>query len=190
MAHDNKSLGKFVLDGIPGAPRGVPQIEVSFDINADGILNVTASDKSTGREQAMQIVPSSGLSDEEIDQMVTDAEKFASEDEARRKGVETRNMAETAAHGAEKFAEENKEKLTEAQVTALTELATTVRAALSSDNEEAITKAVEDLNAALQEIGTAMYQQEAAAGGADAGAAEGDAADDDEDVIEGEFTEE
>ena len=190
MAHDNKSLGKFVLDGIPGAPRGVPQIEVSFDINADGILNVTASDKSTGREQAMQIVPSSGLSDEEIDQMVTDAEKFASEDEARRKGVETRNMAETAAHGAEKFAEENKEKLTEAQVTTLTELATTVRAALASDNEEAITKAVEDLNAALQEIGTAMYQQEAAAGGADAGAADGDAADDDEDVIEGEFTEE
>ncbi len=190
MAQDNKSLGKFILDGLPPSPRGVPQIEVSFDINADGILNVTATDKSTGREQAMQIVPSSGLSDDEIDQMVNDAEKFATEDEARRKSVETRNMAETSAHGAEKFVEENKDKLSEGQVSTLTELTTQVRAALTSDNEEAITKAVDDLNAALQEIGTAMYQAQAAAGGDATPGDDASAADGDDDVIEGEFTEE
>ena len=139
----------------------------------------------------MQIVPSSGLSDDEIDQMVNDAEKFASEDEARRKAVETRNLAETSAHGAEKFVEENKDKLSEAQASTLTELVTQVRAALTSDNEEAITKAVEDLNGAMQEIGTAMYQQQAAEGSADASDIPGDDASvDDEDVIEGEFTEE
>ncbi|MFK7802420.1 MAG: molecular chaperone DnaK [Anaerolineae bacterium] len=188
MANDNKSLGKFILDGIPASPRGVPQIEVTFDINADGILNVTATDKATNREQAMQIVPSSGLSDDEIDQMVNDAEKFASDDEARRQGVETRNMAEAAAHGAEKFIEDNKDKLTEAQQTTIKDLIIPVRAALESDNADAIKETVEALNAALQEIGTAMYQQQAAEGAPDdAGAGEAPAEDDD--VIEGEFTE-
>lgn len=189
MANDNKSLGKFILDGIPPAPRGVPQIEVSFDINADGILNVTATDKATNREQKMQIVPSSGLSDDEINQMVNDAEKFAADDEARRESVEKRNGAETAAHGAEKFVEDNKDNLTEGQQTTIKDLAAQVRAALSSDNIEAIDKAVEELNAALQEIGTSMYQQQAAEGAANAGGAGAEGEPDDEDVIEGEFTE-
>ncbi len=112
--NDNKSLGKFILDGIPPAPRGVPQIEVTFDINADGILHVNARDKATGREQAMQIIPSSGLSDSEIDNMVSDAEKHAAEDAKRKEAVEVRNIADSAVYSAEKFLAENGDKLPEA----------------------------------------------------------------------------
>ncbi|MEM8861289.1 MAG: Hsp70 family protein, partial [Chloroflexota bacterium] len=128
--------------------------------------------------------------DDEINEMVNDAEKFAADDEARRQGVEKRNGAETAAHGAEKFVDDNKDKLSEGQQTTVKDLVAQVRAALASDNLEAIDKAVEDLNAALQEIGTSMYQQQAAEGAADAGSSDTAGGTDDEDVIEGEFTEE
>ncbi len=98
-----KAWANLFLDGIPPAPRGVPQIEVTFDINADGILHVNARDKATGREQAMQIIPSSGLTDSEIDNMVTDAEKHAAEDSKRKESVEAGNMADSAVYSAEKF---------------------------------------------------------------------------------------
>ncbi len=115
MAADNKSLGRFILDGIPQAPRGVPQIEVAFDINADGILNVSAKDKATGREQAMQILPSSGLTDSEIDQMVNQAKQYAADDAKMKESVEAQNLADSAIYSAEKFLQDNGDKLSEAQ---------------------------------------------------------------------------
>jgi molecular chaperone DnaK len=198
MSADNKSLGRFILDGIPPAPRGVPQIEVAFDINADGILNVTAKDKATGREQAMQIIPSSGLTDNEIESMVQDAEKHAGEDQARRDAVETRNMADSAVYSAEKFLADNGDKLPEAQKTAVQQQVEAVKTALGSTDLEAIKSATTQLQTTIQQAGAAMYQQGEAAGpdvtdsngSAPNGETPptGDAADDD--VIEGEFSKE
>src|SRR5690606_37597047 len=111
MAVNNKSLGKFILDGIPPAPRGVPQIEVTFDINADGILHVSAQDKATGHEQAMQIISSSGLSDEEIEEMVRAAEQHAADDRKFREAAEARNLADTTLYSSERFLAEAGEKV-------------------------------------------------------------------------------
>jgi molecular chaperone DnaK len=201
MSADNKSLGRFILDGIPPAPRGVPQIEVTFDINADGILNVSAKDKATGREQAMQIVPSSGLSDNEIDRMVQQAEKHASEDQKRKEAVEARNMADTAVYSAEKFISENGEQLPDAQKASLQSQIEAVKSALDSDDPDAIKSAVQQLQMTMQQAGAAMYEGQPGAGPGGPGApggpgtpppppGEGDGGDggDDEDVIEGEFS--
>lgn len=189
MAADNKSLGRFILDGIPPAPRGVPQIEVSFDINADGILNVTAKDKATGREQAMQIMPSSGLSESEIDSMVSDAEKFASEDAQRKEGVEARNIADSAVYSAEKFLADNSESLPEAQHAAVQSQIDATKSALEGGDVTAMQEATNQLQQIMQEAGAAMYQQQAEQEQADS---EGDPSADggapDEDVIEGEFS--
>ncbi|WP_420644571.1 molecular chaperone DnaK [Candidatus Leptofilum sp.] len=193
MAADNKSLGKFILDGIPPAPRGVPQIEVTFDINADGILNVTAADKATGKQQAMQIIPSSGLSDTEIEKMVQDAESHAAEDEARRQEVESRNKADSAVYSAEKFLAENGEQIPEASKAAIQSQVDAVKEILQGNGDAtALETAVTNLQNVLNEAGAAMYQQQqqsqpgpegpAANGGP---SAEGE---DDEDVIEGEFS--
>lgn len=191
MVADNKSLGRFILDGIPPAPRGVPQIEVTFDINADGILNVNAKDKATGREQAMQILPSSGLSDDEIDQMVHEAEQHASEDATRKSAVEAQNLADSAVYSAEKFIQENADKLSDAQKSSIQAEIASVKEAMGS-SPETLQPAVDRLQQALQEAGTAMYQQQQAEGTADSGdgSAGGEQAADDEDVIEGEFSEE
>lgn len=193
MATDNKSLGKFILDGIPPAPRGIPQIEVTFDINADGILNVSAKDKATGREQAMQIMPSSGLSDDEIDQMVSDAEKHAAEDEARKAAIESQNLADSAVYSAEKFINENGENLPEASKEGIQAQIDAVKAAMGGD-ADTVKAEVDKLQAVLQEAGAAMYQQQQAEGGAPgdpAGpGAGGDGSSYDDDVIEGEFSEE
>ncbi|MBK8432260.1 MAG: molecular chaperone DnaK [Chloroflexi bacterium] len=179
MAADNKSLGKFILDGIPSAPRGVPQIEVAFDINADGILHVSASDKATGRQQTMQIVATSGLSDEEIEQMVRDAEQHAADDAARKEQVEAHNKGEAAVHQADKFVEENGDKLTDAQKTTLAEQSQVVRAALVGNDVAGLSTAVLNLENALQQISVALYQQ-----AAPQGEPKGQ-----EDVIDGEFIE-
>lgn len=185
MAGDNKSLGKFILDGIPPAPRGVPQIEVTFDINADGILNVGAKDKATGREQAMQIIPSSGLQDSEIDRMVREAEQHASEDSQRKDAVEARNMADSAVYSAEKFLSENGDKIPEASKGGIQAQIEATKQALASGNVEGMKTAVSQLQAVMQEAGTAMYQQQGPAGGANPGGA---SAGQDEDFIEGEFS--
>jgi molecular chaperone DnaK len=194
MSADNKSLGRFILDGIPPAPRGVPQIEVSFDINADGILNVTAKDKATGREQAMQIIPSSGLTDTEIEQMVQDAEKHAGEDQARRDAVETRNVADSAVYSAEKFLADNGDKLPEAQKTAVQQQVDAVKAALGGTDLEAIKSATTQLQTTIQQAGAAMYQQGEAAGpdgsGPNGSSPDGETPPADDDVIEGEFSKE
>lgn len=186
MSADNKSLGKFILDGIPPAPRGVPQIEVVFDINADGILHVTAKDKATNREQAMQIIPSSGLKDAEIERMVRDAEQHASDDAKRKEAVEARNLADSAVYSAEKFLKENGANIPEGQKSALQSEIATVKSQMDSGEPELIRKAVEQLQTVLQTAGAAMYQQQQASG--EPPAADGKS-NPNEDVIEGEYTE-
>ncbi len=187
MAGDNKSLGKFMLDGIPPAPRGLPQIEVTFDIDANGILNVSAKDKATGREQAITITASSGLSDDEVDKMVAEAEKFASQDAERKEEAEVNNQAEGAVFQAEKLIRENKDKLPEEAVGQTEEKIAAVKAAQESQNVSEIKAATEALMAQLQVLGAQMYEEAAPPPG---GNADGQpAAEDDEDVIDAEFTE-
>ncbi len=197
MAPDNKSLGKFILDGIPPAPRGVPQIEVTFDINADGILHVNAKDKATGREQAMQIIPSSGLTDSEIDGMVSDAEKHAAEDRQRKESVESVNVADSTVYSAEKFLSENGEKLPEASKASVQSQIDATKSALESGDLEAIKSTSEQLQAVMQEAGAALYQQQQGPGpeGGPGAAPDGEPGPEagsapDEDVIEGEFSDE
>lgn len=191
MAIDNKTLGKFILDGIPTAPRGVPQIEVTFDINADGILHVSAKDKATGREQAMQILPSSGLADDEIERMVDEAKEHASADADRRASVEATNLADSAVYSGEKFILDNGDKITDEQKSSIQAEIDAVKATVEG-TPELVQAAVNRLQQALQEVGTSMYQQQAPDGdGTGPSSSEGDeegAAD--EDVIEGEFSEE
>jgi molecular chaperone DnaK len=190
MAGDNKSLGRFILDGLPPAPRGVPQIEVTFDINADGILHVNARDKATGRSQKMEIIPSSGLNDNEIENMVKEAERHASEDAERKAAVEASNMADSAVYSAEKFVRDNGDNIPEAQKQAILKEAEAVKAAAgsSADNLKA---AVDRLQTALQQAGAAMYQQGAAGAPEGGPAPNGGSAgrSEDDDVIEGEFSE-
>jgi molecular chaperone DnaK len=184
MANDNKSLGRFILDGIPPAPRGVPQIEVTFDINADGILNVSARDKATNRQQAMQIIPSSGLAKDEIESMVRDAESHAAEDARRREEVESRNMADSAVYSAEKFLLDNGDKIPESSRAAVQAEIDTVKSAMDGGDFNGMRQAAERLQQALQAAGAAMYQ------GATPEDGPGEEPDgpSDEDVVEGEFS--
>ncbi len=192
MAADNKSLGKFILDGIPPAPRGVPQIEVTFDIDANGILNVSAKDKATGREQSMQIIPSSGLADEEIEQMVQEAERHREQDVKKKEEIEARNMADNAIYSAEKFLREQGDKVaadlrseTEGKIEAL-------KTALQGDDIAQIHQRTEELGQAIQQIGATMYESAGTPpppGAGSTGEGPSTADDGDEDVIEGEFSE-
>jgi molecular chaperone DnaK len=191
MAADNKSLGRFILDGLPPAPRGVPQIEVSFDIDANGILNVSARDKATNRQQAMQIIPSSGLAKDEIDRMMRDAESHATEDSRRKEEVEARNNADSAAYSAEKFLQDNGDKIPEAQRAAVQSEIDALKAAMSGGDISGMQKGAERLQQALQQAGAAMYQAGAAGGPTTEGGPEAEPSGDgrpDEDVIEGEFS--
>ena len=179
MAADNKVLGQFDLVGIPSAARGVPQIEVTFDIDANGIVNVSAKDKGTGKEQQIRIQASGGLSDDDIDRMVKDAEEHAADDKARRESVETRNQAETLVHQTEKSLEEHGDKV-EAEVKAeIEDDVAALKEALEADDGELIQTKLEALVTSSMKLGEAIYKAEAASaeeGMAD-GAAEGDAAD-------------
>ncbi len=173
MAADNKSLGKFMLDGIPPAPRGVPQIEVTFDINANGILEVTASDKATGRKQNITITASSGLSSSEVEEMRRQAESHAEEDKKRRDLVEARNLAENAIYTSEKTLRDNAEKIpaeTKAKLEAAVE---NVRKVKDAEEPSAITAAVDSLMREVQAVGEALYkatqEQEAQAAQATSG---------------------
>ena len=159
MATDNKSLGKFILDGIPPAPRGVPQIEVTFDIDANGILNVKALDKATGRAQHITITASSGLSEEEIQKMVKEAEGFADQDKDRRTQQETRNAADNAVYGAEKFIRDYGDKLPEDKKSATEERIADVKKAMSDSNVDDMRRSTDDLLRQVQELGAEMYQQ-------------------------------
>jgi molecular chaperone DnaK len=189
MAADNKTLGKFILDGIPPAPRGVPQIEVTFDIDANGILNVSAKDKATGREQKITITASSGLSENEIKRMVDEAEKHASEDARRRETVEVRNRADSTIFTAEKALRDYGEQIPADTRQTIESKIEAVRKALEGDNADSIKSATDDLGTAIQQIGATMYEQQPGMGEmpGDGGAGYGEPTD--EDVIEGDFTE-
>ncbi|AER69893.1 molecular chaperone DnaK [Corynebacterium pseudotuberculosis] len=169
IAAHNKLLGSFELGGIAPAPRGIPQIEVTFDIDANGIVSVSAKDKGTGKENTIKIQDGSGLSQEEIDRMVKDAEQHAEEDKKRREEQETRNSAETMAYQTRKFLKENGEKVSEDLKSKVIAAADAVDEALKGDDIEAIKTAVERLSTESQEMGKAIYEAEAAnAGAADA----------------------
>ena len=160
MALDNKSLGKFILDGIPPAPRGIPQIEVTFDIDANGILKVTAADKASGRTQHITITASSGLSKEEVEKMRQEAEAHAAEDKQRRDLIDAKNTADNSVYGAEKFLSEMGDKIPgdlKAQVQTAME---DVRKIKDGEDEPAIRKAVDALSQVVQKVGAAVYQQQ------------------------------
>lgn len=189
MAMDNKSLGKFTLDGIPVAPRGVPQIEVIFDINANGILEVTAKDKATNRQQNITITASSGLSDEEVEQMRRDAENHAEEDQKHRELIEARNTADNAVYTAEKTLRDLGEKVP-AEVKAKVDDATAkVRSVREQEDTSVINNVVEELMKVLQEVGQAAYagQPETEENDEPSSEEEG-ASPQDLDVVDGEFT--
>ncbi|MFV8381564.1 molecular chaperone DnaK [Corynebacterium hindlerae] len=174
MAAANKLLGSFELGGIAPAPRGVPQIEVTFDIDANGIVHVTAKDKGTGKENTIKIQDGSGLSQEEIDRMIKDAEAHAEEDKKRREEQEVRNSAESLAYQTRKFMEDNTDKVSDEIKGKVEDAAKAVDEALKGDDIEAIKSAVENLNKESQELGKAIYEAQAA----EAGAAEAGATDD------------
>ncbi|MGD8466154.1 MAG: molecular chaperone DnaK [Anaerolineae bacterium] len=186
MAPDNKTLGRFILDGIPPAPRGVPQIEVTFDIDADGILHVSAQDKATGREQSITITASSGLSPDEIDRMVQDAERFKQEDSKRREEVEARNSADSLIYQAEKLLREQGEQAPAEIKSEVEDKIAACRSALEADDMTRIQTTVQELSEVLQRLGASMYEQPETPPPGDA---EGGPPPDDEDVVEGEFSE-
>lgn len=159
MAVDNKSLGRFVLDGIPPSPRGVPQIEVTFDIDANGILNVSAKDKASGKEQSIRIEGSSGMSEEEVNRMKQDAEKHAEEDKMKKEVIETKNQAEQLTYLAEKTIKDAGDKLEADKKKDIEEKIEALKKAHGEDNVEAIKKASEELSTAIQQVGQQMYQQ-------------------------------
>jgi len=185
MAADNKTLGNFTLDGIPPAARGVPQIEVTFDINANGIIKVSAQDKATGRSQDITITASSGLSDDEVEKMRKDAEEHAEDDAKRKDLIEAQNQADNTAYGAEKAIKDLGDKLPDEVKSEVEEAVAEVRKVQNSDDVEEIKKATEALTEVVQKIGASVYEEPAAPEG------EAEAApDDDEDVVEGEVSEE
>jgi len=196
MASDNKSLGTFRLDGIPPAPRGVPQIEVTFDIDANGILSVTAKDKGSGKEQSISITGASTLSDNEVDRMVKDAEANAAADKAKRERIDLKNQAETLAYQAEKQLGELGDKVSAEAKAKVEEKRKSLLEAIESDDFDTMKARFEELQKDLYELGASVYQQAGAqAGGAPGGnggsgnGASGASAGSGEDVIDAEFTE-
>jgi molecular chaperone DnaK len=190
MASDNKALGQFDLVGIPSAPRGVPQIEVTFDIDANGIVNVTAKDKATNKEQQIRIQASGGLSEADINKMVKDAEAHAAEDKKRRESVDAKNHGESLVHDAEKALKEYGDKVAQSDRSAIESAIAALRASLQGEDVEAIKARTNDLMQAQMKLGEAMYKATQAAGAAGAageGAAPGGQPKDD--VIDAEFRE-
>jgi molecular chaperone DnaK len=191
MASDNKLLGQFDLVGIPPAPRGVPQVEVTFDIDANGIVNVSAKDKATNKEQAIRIQASGGLSEADINKMVKDAEMHAAEDKKRRELVEARNHGESLIHATEKSVKEHGDKVTAADKTAIEGAIETLKTALQGEDVEAIKARTNDLMQASMKLGEAMYKaaQESAAAGEGGDGTQTGGETKKEDVIDADFQE-
>jgi len=190
MAADNKMLGQFDLVGIPAAARGVPQVEVTFDIDANGIVNVSAKDKGTGKEQQIRIQASGGLSDDDIEKMVKDAEANAEDDKKRRELVEIRNQAEGAAHSADSQLKEHGDKISAEDKTTIEDAVKAVRTALEGEDVDAIKTALDALQQASMKLGEAIYKDQADAAGAEG--PEGDAGttnNADDDVVDADFEE-
>jgi molecular chaperone DnaK len=180
MARDNRTLGRFQLVGLPPAPRGVPQIEVAFDIDANGIVNVSAKDVATGKEQKITIAGSSGLSKGDVERMVKDAEAHATEDKSRRELIDARNMADSLAYSVEKTVNENRDRLSAADVSRIETYITTLRDAAKGDSLDAIQRASDDLQKASHAMAEQLYKQ------SEANAANAASAKKDDDIREGE----
>jgi molecular chaperone DnaK len=203
MAADNKILGQFDLVGIPPSPRGLPQIEVTFDIDANGIVNVSAKDKATGKEQQIRIQASGGLNDDDIERMVQDAEAHAEDDKARKELVEARNNADTLIHSTEKNLDEYGDKVTEDEKTEIETALVAVREVLESEDAEDIKAKTDALMQASMKLGEAMYKASQEEGAAAEGMGEGpmggdggdepdapeDTGDDDATVVDADFEE-
>ncbi len=189
MAGDNKALGQFDLVGLPSAPRGVPQIEVTFDIDANGIVNVTAKDKATNKEQQIRIQASGGLSEADINKMVKDAEVNAAEDKKRREMVDAKNSAESLTHDAEKSLKEYGDKVSAADKTTIEGAIAALKTALQGEDVEAVKARTNDLMQAQMKLGEAMYKAQQAAGAAPADGAAHGGAENKDDVIDAEFKE-
>lgn len=189
MAADNKTLGRFMLDGLPPAPRGIPQVEVTFDIDANGILNVKALDKASGKEQRITITASSSLSKEEVEKMQKEAEAHAEEDKKKKENIETKNQAEAVIFQTEKLIKDSGDKMKEEDKKELEEKVEALKKVKDTDDIEEIKKKMEEMNVVAQKIGTAMYQQQgqpAGAGGEQASSEEKVEEKKDETVVEGE----
>lgn len=193
MASGNKTLGRFELTDIPPAPRGVPQIEVTFDIDANGIVHVSAKDKATGKEQSIRITASSGLSQEEIDQLVKDAEMHADEDKKRKELVEARNNADALIYSTEKSLKEIGDKVDADTRQRVEEISGRLRKAMEGEDKDEITKITEELQQASHKLAETMYQQASQAGGKQAeagpGADQGGQSAEDEDVVDADYEE-
>jgi molecular chaperone DnaK len=175
FARDNRTLGRFQLVGLPPAPRGVPQIDVTFDIDANGMVNVSAKDMGTGKEQKITITASSGLSKEEVDRMMKDAESHADEDKKRREEVEARNRADQAVYGAEKMLQEMGDKVGESDKAALQSAIDSLKSAIAANDTAAINRGMEQLTQAQHKAAEALYKQSGATGGAPGSGAGGEA---------------
>jgi molecular chaperone DnaK len=189
LAVDNKTLGRFILDGIPPAPRGMPQVEVTFDIDADGILHVTATDKATGREQKITITASSGLNKDEVDRMVKEAQKHASEDTKRKEEIETRNQADNLAWQVEKFVRESGDKIPAEGKAQLEQKVGALREALKGKDVDGIKRQADDLQQAWGTVGQSMHQQGGGPGPTPGGEPGGDEKKQDEGTVEGQYRE-
>jgi molecular chaperone DnaK len=175
LAKDNRTLGKFQLVGIPSAPRGVPQIEVTFDIDANGIVNVSAKDRGTGKSQAITITASSGLAKDDVEQMVKDAQAHADEDQKRRDEIESRNRADSLIYTTERTLKENRDKLPEAEAAAAEKALEAARKAVEAGGREAIDRALEDLTKASHRVAELLYQKAAGGTGEGPGSPGGEA---------------
>jgi len=176
LARDNRTLGRFQLMGIPPAPRGVPQIDVTFDIDANGIVNVSAKDKGTGKEQKITITASSGLSKDEVERMMKDAESHAEEDRKRREEIDSRNRADQAVYGAEKFIQESGDKLAASDKAAIEGAIEALKSAMSANDAAAVDRAMDQLTQAQHKAAEALYKQASSAGGGAPGAGPEEAA--------------
>ncbi|MDO9399588.1 MAG: molecular chaperone DnaK [bacterium] len=189
MASDNKSLGRFILNGIPSAPRGVPQVEVSFDIDANGIVNVKAKDRATNIEQQITITASSGLSKEEVEKMKKEAELYADEDKKKREQIEIKNQAESVIFQTEKLIKDSGDKIKAEDKKELEEKVEALKKVKDSDQIDEIKKNLDELNVVAQKIGAAMYQSASAEANKSAGEQAGGEEKKEENPLEGEFTE-
>ena len=193
MATDNRTLGRFHLIGIPAAPRGVPQIEVSFDIDANGILHVSAKDRGTGQEQKIQITSSSGISDDEIENMVEQAKSHAADDEQKRKEIDTRNKLDALIYSTEKLVSESRDKLPEAEAKTVDDAISEAKKVLEEGSADQMEQALEQLTQASHQVAAVLYQSasaeggNAAPGGESASGGEGSPAGADDDVIDAEY---
>ena len=189
MAADNRTLGRFMLDGILPAPRGMPQIEVTFDIDANGILNVSARDKGTGKEQKITITASSGLSKEEVEKMTREAEQHAAEDTKRKEEIEVRNNADSLAYTAEKTLRDHGDKLSADVKQDIDAKIAAVKNALQGQDVSTIRTAMQELSDAMQKVGESVYQQPGQAPPEGQEPGEGPPEGGDEGTVEGEFRE-